>query len=714
MRLLFVLSVLFLAINIYAQINTDSIIDHIENTEDRAAQLNHIGQVCTDIFDDADPEAFPLYTYYIALTGSSSDELLKEEVLDLSYRFANQVNILSKLDEYITEYIIDAPEFQSSRVQAILYFIKSDNAYFDQDLEKAIAYADTVIQIVEEEGESLYNSIGYRKAQHTKGLSLSTIGDYTNGFIHIDRAKELDRIAQDTQSLVNSMVSMAILYSQIGLYDAAEKEFADKNKLNQQSLYNEAIENVNIARNFLLQGDYQKALRLYKWYNTLSQDDIAEFDPVIPVFYYNGIIEAHYYLNEADSIVRYFKLMNEATSDLKIEEQWYHFIYQQSEFIHLLNTGKLTEAERIAKSLYDDAKGSGDPSDIILYSGFLSDLYKKKNNPGKAISYLEEKISTADSLKSLNQSNALALFQTQFETEKKENQINQLSAEKALLNARTRLWTIVSLLSLIIVGIGAYFFNRLRKARNQIAQSNVELKSLNETKDKFFSIIAHDLRGPIASLETVERQINHYVDKEDMTKVKKVSGLMGKMTQNLSSLLDNLLNWALSQSGRVPYNPESIDLNALINENIELLNGQAAVKGVTITQSVNGDPEIYADRPAINTIIRNLLSNAIKYTNQGDQIDIKVDGTDSNTTISIADTGIGMSTDQLQQLFTLTTKSMKGTKGEKGTGLGLLLCKELAEINQGILSAKSTLGAGSIFTIEFSAAQSVPTRGLIF
>lgn len=704
MRILLVISVILSSLYLSGQVNIDSIIRQVDVLEDRIAQLEQLREVCGDLYDEANPEALGLYTYYIQLLGASDDELLKEEVIDLGYRFANQVNALDKFTTSLKADIIDAEGYGSPRIQAMLYFIRSDNAYFNQELEVAIALADTAIQIVENVGESLYNSIGYRKAQHTKGLSLSTIGDYTNGFVHIDRAKELDRIAQDTQSLVNSMVSMAILYSQIGLYDAAEQEFADKNKLNQQSLYNEAIENVNIARNFLLQGDYQKALRLYKWYNTLSEEDVADFDPVIPVFYYNGIIEAHYYQNEADSIIHYFKLMNEATSDLNIEEQWYHFIYQQSEFIHLLTTGRLPEAERLATSLYDGAKGSGDPSDIILYSGFLSDLYKQKNNPGKAISYLEEKISTADSLKSLNQSNALALFQTQFETEKKENQINQLSAEKALLNARTRLWTIVSVLSLIIVGIGAYFFNRLRKARNQIAESNVELKSLNETKDKFFSIIAHDLRGPIASLETVERQINHYVDKEDMTKVKKVSGLMGKMTQNLSSLLDNLLNWALSQSGRVPYNPESIDLNALINENIELLNGQATVKGVTITQSVNGDPEIYADRPAINTIIRNLLSNAIKYTNQGDQIDITVNGTDRNTKISIADTGIGMTTDHLNQLFSLSTKSARGTKGEKGTGLGLLLCKELAEINKGSLSAVSSLGEGSTFTVELNRA----------
>ena len=291
----------------------------------------------------------------------------------------------------------------------------------------------------------------------------------------------------------------------------------------------------------------------------------------------------------------------------------------------------------------------------------MADLSVEQNDYRRALQYQEYINHVTDSLTSTNKARALSLYKTQYETEKKQMQINQLSAAKALSDSRRRLWTIIAVLALGILSIVTIFFYQLRKARNQIQLQNEELKELNQTKDKFFSIIAHDLRSPVASLQTVDWQIEHYIEKEDLLKLKKVSTLVGKTSRGLGRLLENLLNWALSQTGRIPYHPEKINVANLFEQTVEELNFQVIEKQVNIRGELAPNLAIYADTASVHTILRNLISNAIKYSDAGDNITFKATVHDQMVTLVVKDEGIGMKPETLNKVFTLDIQSQTDT-----------------------------------------------------
>ena len=249
----------------------------------------------------------------------------------------------------------------------------------------------------------------------------------------------------------------------------------------------------------------------------------------------------------------------------------------------------------------------------------------------------------------------------------------------------------------------SYFFAQVRKIRKQLEVQNLELKELNATKDRFFGIIAHDIRSPILALESVDRQMNHYVNKRDNEKIKKLSSLVGVTAQKLNRLLDNLLNWALLQTNTIPFYPERINLKNLVDEILELFDANIKQKELQLSNNIS-NVEVRGDRNALSTVVRNLLSNAIKFSYEGGRIEL-YDKTDHDeVSISIKDYGVGLEKEQQDQLFQINKKSKTGTKGEKGTGLGLILVKELTELNQGTLSIHSEEGNGSKFTFTIPLA----------
>ncbi len=231
-----------------------------------------------------------------------------------------------------------------------------------------------------------------------------------------------------------------------------------------------------------------------------------------------------------------------------------------------------------------------------------------------------------------------------------------------------------------------------------IQNQKLELEKANETKDKFFSIIAHDLKGPIGNinngLDILEEDELDEDNKKELLKHVKNSA------KSTYDLLDNLLNWALIQKGQLVLHPKNCKLNQIILECIQLLNGLAKQKKIEIKYIFIQEVEIFVDESTIKTICRNLLSNAIKYSPVNGIININLEHKTNFSELIIKDNGVGMEPEKIQTLFVVgMNKSLPGTSGEKGTGLGLILCKEFAEKNNGYLTVKSELGKGSQFTV---------------
>ncbi|MCB0689377.1 MAG: HAMP domain-containing histidine kinase [Saprospiraceae bacterium] len=272
------------------------------------------------------------------------------------------------------------------------------------------------------------------------------------------------------------------------------------------------------------------------------------------------------------------------------------------------------------------------------------------------------------------------------------------------LNRKNRQYFLIILIILSFLGITTFLIIQLRKIRRKLELQNLQLNDLNQTKDRFFGIIAHDIRSPIIALESVEEQVKYYANKKDLAKVFKISSMISQTARQLNGLLDNLLNWSFLQTRSIQYRPEKINLNEITQEVIELFRQNAIAKEIQVKTTIDPSLSVKADKNALHTVIRNLLSNAIKFTPEGGLITLKAKQINHEIHLQTIDKGVGLSPDQIEKLFDLGNRSGKGTAGEKGTGLGLILCRELLEQNHGALLIESKKDEGSVFTAVLPAA----------
>lgn len=235
---------------------------------------------------------------------------------------------------------------------------------------------------------------------------------------------------------------------------------------------------------------------------------------------------------------------------------------------------------------------------------------------------------------------------------------------------------------------------------DKLENQTIELEKINKLKDKLFSIIAHDLKSPFASLVSMLKILS-----DGQLTIDEFKEYLPKLTENVeytSTMLENLLNWSRSQIDAVNIVSEKLDLKEIINNEIIFFSKKAAEKNIDISNEIAENTFIYADRNTVDLVFRNLFSNAIKFCNTADSITISSKINDEKLIITFADTGIGMSADKVNKLFGTEIFSTYGTNKEKGTGLGLLLCKDFIEKNGGSIRVESEEGKGTIFYIQFA------------
>ncbi len=229
---------------------------------------------------------------------------------------------------------------------------------------------------------------------------------------------------------------------------------------------------------------------------------------------------------------------------------------------------------------------------------------------------------------------------------------------------------------------------------------NSELKALNATKDKFFSIIAHDLRNPFNSILGLTDIVLGNLDNPDPPKIRKTITDIRDASRHAYDLLQNLLIWARSQTGNLTFQPSLFDLMERVQDNIELVMGQASRKNITLVSEIDKPLPVYGDIQMINTVLRNLLTNAIKFTARDGCVVITAEKSDGLCLIRVQDNGTGITPEILSKIFKIESKyTKKGTEMERGTGLGLILCKEFVEKHEGHIRVETEPGKGSAFTI---------------
>ncbi len=237
-----------------------------------------------------------------------------------------------------------------------------------------------------------------------------------------------------------------------------------------------------------------------------------------------------------------------------------------------------------------------------------------------------------------------------------------------------------------------------------INQQKTELEISVATKDRLFGIIGHDLRGPLYSLQGLEEQINYLLETKQFGRLKELGSMMEKSSKYLSETLNNLLDWSRTQMGRFPYKPETINVADQVEDIYALFEVSAQSKNIELALDKDYQTLAFADRNAVSTILRNLISNAIKFTPEGGRIITKVSQKNGTVFTAIIDNGIGLSSEEIKQIIDKSQIIHRtGTSGEKGTGIGMGIIKELLKQNEGGLKIISSLGKGSTFTIDLPA-----------
>ncbi|HYF69652.1 MAG TPA: tetratricopeptide repeat-containing sensor histidine kinase [Ohtaekwangia sp.] len=358
---------------------------------------------------------------------------------------------------------------------------------------------------------------------------------------------------------------------------------------------------------------------------------------------------------------------------------------------------------------------------------FLAQCYKAIGDFETALKYKDDYVAINEMSQGERNDRQVFASQNRYEVGKKQTKIDELETvrkqrEQQLAFAKKvrNFLVLVIALALIVVAliINQYVQKKrsnkiLEAAHNKVNKQNIELQELNATKDKFFSIISHDLKGPLNSLTSFSNLLINYYESLSKEEVQMLARDFDKSLKNLFQLLENLLEWSRSQTGNIEFKPEVFDLAILLGENKSLLEAQAHNKQITLVNKAEESLSVSAHKQSINTVVRNLISNAIKFTPEGGCITFGLKRQAGEVIVSIADNGIGMKPEILSKLFRIDTKhTTKGTADEKGTGLGLILCKEFVEKNGGRIWVESEPGKGSVFLFSLPLdAMLTPVQG---
>lgn len=337
----------------------------------------------------------------------------------------------------------------------------------------------------------------------------------------------------------------------------------------------------------------------------------------------------------------------------------------------------------------------------------LSELYRDREEFEKAYRYQNQYITYRDSINNEEVIRKMADLRTEYEVSRKQIEVDLLEQKNKTQSVLNQGLAIIIFL-MFVLGLLIYQNSKKRKEVNEllseqkeeIATQRDQLEELVSMKDRFFGIISHDLRSPVNSLQGITQLLRHYVTVKQTDQIEEFVSLADQSINNLSSLLDNLLSWALSQQGSLPYRPEKFRYYYVAEEVRRIFSNVAVSKKIDFTTSVPKDVELYADRDSVFALTRNLVNNAIKFTRESGEVRLFARMTDDYTEIIVEDTGVGIPEETLKKLFEFDKKkSTKGTAGEKGSGLGLALCKDIVELNHGKIEVQSQEGQGTKFVI---------------
>lgn len=469
---------------------------------------------------------------------------------------------------------------------------------------------------------------------------------------------------------------------------------------------------VNIAGNLALMGDYDKSLE----YLFQSEKYAAAIKDTNLISNITISIANIYSLKSEIRKSETYYLKAVALKKALNDNEGLAIIYNNM-YIFYVNNSNYIKGEEYAKLALAKSKELKLQNIEMSSCKGLSFIYSKQKRFEDAYIFQKRFISLKDSLFSIQKSEQLTEIITKYEAEKKEQQIKILERENQLNEIEIRhkkfernylAGGIVLLILLFILILRAYreknriniILNEknilIEQQKEDLSNQNLELNRVNSTKDRLFSIIAHDLRSPMNSMEGLSDIIRQLLKTGKTEKIDAITLHIDNTVNRLNSLLDNLLSWSLSQINGLHVNKEEIHLKSAILYSVEVQRSALNSKKIELNIDIDDATKVYADQNMLRTVIRNLIGNAIKFTPTGKDITISAYSENRLVHISVKDSGVGIASEKLNTIFEISgTKISAGTDGEKGTGLGLTLCRDFVALNNGSINIKSENGKGT-------------------
>ncbi len=586
------------------------------------------------------------------------------------------------------------------------------NSLREGDNNKALKYARQAKELA----ETLNYSRGLGWALENLGWLHYRKGDYSKAFELATEALAISETFQDYSAIGRCLNSIAAINYEQKQYEQAIVNFR---KALQAGTVSNDLTSVarslnNIAITMLQLGEIDSA-RIYAERGWKAGDKANNY--YLKGFAFRTLGDIDLQLNARDAALQNFEQAIAMANKVENKFLAVSTLHRVGNTYFLLNQPEV--ALKYTLDAVDIARQYGYRDELEITLKLASEIYASKNDIEQAYEYQRAYVQVHDSLYLQRNSEQLALMQTRFESQLKEAEIELLKKDTLLkqqeINSQ-ELWMYftIGLLSLAAILVSVLLYSNWvkRKANKLLGIKNQEIHAqaqqlgdLNVTKDKLFSIISHDVRGPLASL----RGLINLVFRGQLSQQEFIDTSV-KLRQNLDSVqedLDNLLHWAQSQLNGLQMNFEVLKIRTIIDDKITLFNEAVTRKNITIINDVPANLEVLGDRNHLSLIIRNLLANAIKFNPRGGLIRIQEKIVGDRVEISITDSGVGIQSGDLTKLFNAQTHfSNPGTDQEKGVGLGLLLTKEFIEKSGGSIWVTSEVGKGSTFTFTTKHARS--------
>lgn len=570
------------------------------------------------------------------------------------------------------------------------------------------------------------------------GMIYDNKGQYQESKKKYLQALDLYQKTGNVKGISAVTIRLGVVENRKGNHDKAIEYFLKSLAISEQNNYAYGImeSNLTVAEGYLGQKNYPVALKYLKKAEFIS-DTIPFSSLNLNIYNSFGVIYrdinrydlAEYYLKKGIALSNNLKyqglnitLTNNLASvyarigkkkeaivlqkeALKKAREIQNFLRETEVLLGLAENYKDTDSKR-ALAYFKDALKLTRRNDAykrqIEILNQMVVLYRKEGNYKEALQLKEEEKNLADSFVYKDINSRISDLQAEYELAKSQARVKELQYSNTQQNLRGTIILSIAILVMIIL-VFMVFNNRKNRRFNQLlSKANQELKESNSVKDKLFSVLAHDLRGPFAAIiNLLNMAKDGYLEEQEKNE------LIDKITQNSTSYLDtlnDLVKWGETQIKGLRINPQTIVVAKEIELNREFLSVLIEDKKISFSNEVQPHVSVLADKAHFDFIIRNLVSNAVKFTNVGGSIKIFAEEKNQKIRITVKDTGIGMSAEKQSRIFNFENISLAGTDNEAGNSLGLILCKEYVLANKGTMSVKSKKGEGSEFSFTLPKA----------